>query len=742
MSLVETSYLLIVVYSLLLLLYMVRGLKKAINSTFLMLMCCNIFANLGYFWYLSAKSEGEAMVGMRAAYFGGVAMLYFMFRVIVSVCKIKVPKWVDLILVAATIATIIVSNMIGMNELFYADVKLVRGDGFSYLIKQYGPLHNVHLIVMLTYMIISLAASIYALFKPTLVSRNMAAAFALSDGVGVAAYFVRKMLHLNLELQPVANVIILTIDLIIIRRLFLYDANRVLQEINETRGDNGVILFDNSMRYLGCNNVAKTIFEEINEYYVEQRIPEKFEHKSLFEKLIENYKEDDIDDSNLEIIEKDDQIYRIHTRRLHKPDGRGEMGYVILILNDTQEQTYIRRIQQMNLKLEEAADAANAANRAKSSFLASMSHEIRTPINAVLGLNSIILRDTKEERTKEFSQDINNAGKSLLALINDILDFSKVEAGKMDIVPVEYQVSSLINDCQSMLYSRVREKGLKLEVVCNENIPSVLKGDEIRVRQIIINILTNAVKYTETGTVTLSADYERISPEKIIFIVAVKDTGMGISEENQKHLFESFKRVDTEKNRNIEGTGLGLSLVKNLSVLMGGDVSVESKEGVGSTFTVRIPQDVISNVPTGKLTQTAGKDNAVNTMDALSETEGRVLVVDDVVVNLKVFTHLLAKSKLEIDTADGGQKAIEMAAEKKYDIIFLDHMMPGMDGIETLHVMKESKDNLNADTPVIMLTANAIDGIREQYINEGFDDYLSKPVNFNPLKDMIDRYMK
>ncbi len=392
---------------------------------------------------------------------------------------------------------------------------------------------------------------------------------------------------------------------------------------------------------------------------------------------------------------------------------------------------------------EAARQEAQEANRAKSSFLANISHEIRTPINAVLGMDTMILRESREDKIREYANDIQNAGQNLLSLINDILDFSKIESGKMEIKPVNYELASLLGDCYNMIQVRARDKGLFFRMENSTSIPHLLYGDEVRVRQVIINLLTNAVKYTQEGEVVLSANWEKADEETIRLIVAVRDTGMGIKYEDQQKLFDSFQRLDMERNRNIEGTGLGLSITKQLVDMMNGTISLESSYGRGSTFTVEIPQRARSFEPIGDFQARIQESAEFGTeyRSSFQAPEARILVVDDVPMNLKVLCELLKSTKIQIDTAESGKECLRKITLKKYHIIFLDHMMPEMDGIETLKNMKWIAENKNTDTPVIMLTANAIIGARDEYFNAGFDDYLAKPVKENELEQMIQKYL-
>ncbi len=386
---------------------------------------------------------------------------------------------------------------------------------------------------------------------------------------------------------------------------------------------------------------------------------------------------------------------------------------------------------------EEARQEATAANVAKDKFLAHMSHEIRTPINAVLGMDTMILRETRETHIKEYALDIQNAGQNLLALINDILDFSKIESGKLEIINVEYDFSSLIHDICNMINAKAEAKKLALNIYVDENLPSKLLGDDVRVRQVLVNLLNNAVKYTQQGEVSLSVD-GRIEGRKAVLEFAVKDTGIGIKEEDISKLYKEFERIEEKRNRNIEGTGLGINITTQLLQLMGSKLKVESVYGEGSCFSFTLEQQIVDSTPIGNLEKRIKEQSTeYSYTSAFVAPEAHILVVDDNTTNLKVFVSLLKPTRMNIDVADSGMACLEMIANKHYDLIFLDHMMPQMDGIETIHRMKDLEDNMCHNTPVVALTANAITGAKEMYISEGFDAFLPKPINPEKLEQLI-----
>ena len=416
------------------------------------------------------------------------------------------------------------------------------------------------------------------------------------------------------------------------------------------------------------------------------------------------------------------------------------------------------------IKQDNALEEARRANEAKTDFLANTSHEIRTPINAVLGMNEMILRESAKaeklsgaspmayheafRKIRNYAGNVDSAGSNLLAIINDILDFTKIEEGKMDIVEVEYRLSTVVNDVSNMIYFKAKEKKLAFTTDVDESLPDLLYGDVVRVRQVITNILNNAVKYTDEGSVSLKIAgnrREKTSDARpvIELIVSVTDTGIGISGENLGKLFGKFERVDLERNSTKEGTGLGLAISKMLLEMMGGDIRVESTYGVGSTFTVVIPQKVLSEEPVGnfkeKFEKALGEKKAYH--ESFRAPEARLLIVDDTNMNLLVATEFLQDTLVGIDTASSGREAVKLALQNKYDVILMDQRMPEMDGEETFREIRSHRDGPNIDTPVICMTADAVVGARERYLSKGFNYYLTKPIDSTYLEMMLKKYI-
>lgn len=416
------------------------------------------------------------------------------------------------------------------------------------------------------------------------------------------------------------------------------------------------------------------------------------------------------------------------------------IGVVIMDLSFymTLEDEDVKLIGQLAIEKEKADDA----NLAKSEFIANVSHEIRTPINAVLGMDEMILRQTSEDATRQYASDIKSAAQTLHGIINEILDLSKMESGKMEIVPVNYNMRSLLSDTVNLIQLKMDSKKLRFNVDVDPAIPAGYYGDEARIRQVLNNLLSNAVKYTNSGSVTMSLKGERLDNKKALLHFVVEDTGIGMKEEDLKKLFAEYSRFDNVKNRNVEGTGLGMTITMQLLQMMGTEIQVESHYGQGSKFYFDLQQGIWDDSRLGDFRRTSYKPaEEYNYEKSFEAPTTRVLVVDDNAINRKVFRGLLKATQLKIDEAASGPECIELVKRNKYHIIFMDHMMPDMDGIECFRILKKMEDNLSRNAAVIMLTANAVIGAKEEYLREGFDDFMAKPIVPEKLEEMIKKYL-
>lgn len=700
--------------------YVARARPSRIQACCMALTAAFVLYSLAFFIELTTSSVDVLAVACKLEYFGLCCMTVSDTWFSNEFCRLKIPKWVFVVQSVICGAIILMLFTLEFHTLQYKKLEMIWNGSFYQCRVQPGTLYwlpyayfvsvNAGLIVL---------CSIRARGYKGIDKRRIQLVL-----VGLACPVlstIARSLHLfnDMEITGYGLFGAMLFFSLTTVHLGYFDSVQAATDNVLDYGSEGLIVVSLDGEVLFINPLAHRLFPEIDKKSRVEQVPRLME--LLKNETGEFAVGDKIYSSRVEDI-----------REMHQMQAR-----MVWLIDMTQYYEYTRQ-------LKEVGEMAEAASNFKSAFLSNMSHEIRTPMNAVLGMNEMILREAREPNVQEYAHNIDRAGRTLLSIINDILDISKIEAGKLELVTARYEISAVINDVINMSYQAAHNKGLYYKVEVDPDIPYLLIGDEARIRQVLLNIVNNAVKYTQKGGLTLKCDYgSGKDPRSIVLCFSVSDTGSGIREEDMPKLFRSFERIDVQANRKIEGTGLGLTITKQLVDMMEGDISVESVFKQGSTFTVKLPQRVESFEPIGEFKQImhsfAAHHKPKEHVQSFTAPEAEMLVVDDNEMNLMVVCGLLQKTQINIDTASGGAQAIEMAEKKDYDLILLDHMMPDMDGVETLGRLRESGHIKGV--PVIALTANALTGARESYLSAGFIDYIPKPIDPVKLERMIASYL-
>ena len=711
-----------------------------------LLMSAVVVSNGGYLGIAVSKSVDAAIIGISLIYLGGCYLPFFVFCIGAELTGIHPPRILKLFLVALSTFAIGCTFTIGRSSLYYKSVELMDAGGYTVLVKEYGPLHYFYYAMLAIYIIAVAHVSGFAIIRRNIISYKTTFLYSVFLISNVIIYVLDRLFKSNFEWNCIGYLLTEITILLIYKRVSMYDMTYNVMSIWEKMEEYAYIVFDKNKKYLGSNALARQYFENLKLQEIDRRLQDNLpEITDLLNRFDNMYS---AGDNNMKFVYRDtlklsgrvlrSEVKFLSRKRMFSFFGNTVYGYLIEFYDITKESEYVASIEEKNEMLAAAEKRALEASNAKSDFLSSMSHEIRTPINTILGMNEMISRESNDLVISGYSRDVAKAGHLLLNLVNDVLDYSKIEAGYFDLDEKEYSIQELAKTSGNMLEKRASEKNLRISLDVDPGMPSGLIGDEGKIEQVMINLITNAVKYTTEGYIRISVtgDY---TDEGYNLEISVSDTGIGIRAEDLDHIFDSFTRADIRKNRHIEGTGLGLAITKKLCEGMGGSIKVSSRYGEGSVFTVTIPQKIgdatfVGAVKLSKNTKSVKKKKYEASFTA---PDARILIADDNEMNLAVFVSLLKDTKVRIDQAAGGNEAFELSRKNKYDVIFMDHMMPAPDGIETLRMIREDEGNPNRETPQIALTANAVSGSMEMYMAAGFDGYLTKPVDPMELEEAV-----
>ncbi len=685
----------------------------------------SLIQNAGYVLELIAPTMEAAVTAAKMQYLGSpfipLCYCWFMF----SYCYEKVPNKLLKLLSFIDIGLLMIIYTNEWHHLYYRQVGWIYGaDGHGYLNIAYGPFYYVF---MACGCVIPYILSFYALVRAIILKSEHAASrkyktMIVLSILPVAALFAyARKLTFGLDFTPAVLGLVLSavVMLVWIRRN--YDFGSLASGVVLHNMADGVIVLDDDERLVSYNTAAANIFPELREHAAGDNIED-----------IHDFTANMLDGAGKGEFEWNARFYECHVKQISDKNEENQ-GYVILILDRTETKNYIEEI-----KL--AREQAEQANRAKSEFLANMSHEIRTPMNAITGLSDIIMEESWGRAVYTYACNIKEAAQNLLTIINGILDLSKIEAGRMELIPEDYYIKGIVSEIVNMMGVEASRRGLVMKCAYDMTIPCQYHGDAGRIKQILINILNNALKFTKEGYVRISVGGvpgDTADMEQLIF--EIEDTGCGIRKEDMERIFEDFMQVDSAHNRSVEGTGLGLSITRHLVRMMGGNVQVKSVYGQGTTFTVTIPQKIVDKRTLTEMPKVPHKDQEKIEMFL---AEGyKVLIVDDNRINRNVVMSLLKNYGFDLTEAGSGMEAIELVCKNQFDIIFMDHMMPEMDGLEAVRIIRNECGENGTKPIIIALTANAMDGVRERFLKNGFDDFVAKPLDRKQLHATLEKWI-
>lgn len=706
-------------------LYVLTRKPSEQQGRFFMLIMALFINFVGYLLELQSHTQAEALMAVKFLYVGKPFIGLSMFLFAMHVCKVKVPTWCVRTLTGIHLAVLFMVLTCENHALFYTSIGWTETGFFPHIVLGHGFFYRMHSALMLSYAVIMIFVC-YSRYLKTHIQRekNQFQIMALVNVVAILGFAIYQSgVTGGYDITLLAYLIDTILLLVLIFKDKIFDALTLAKDLAMDGLAEGIVVVDNDENIIYFNQKAKQIYGQI----------------AL------GKSEEALEDMDERILEKKNIV---RDRRVYAPESymvdRENIYYgKMYVLSDiTDHYHYTQSVKEQAEIMKELKEQAESANKAKSAFVSNMSHEIRTPMNAIVGLTEVLLRKEWGTEEKKYLLNIKSSGKALLSLINDLLDFSKIEAGKFEISKDTYDIAQMLRDIQVIGVTRIGNKDVELIMDVDEEIPRLLYGDALRIRQVIINIMNNAIKFTEEGSVTVTVRQQKQEGKKTQLFISVKDTGQGIRKQDLERLFDAFTQVDLKKNRGKEGTGLGLAISRQLVELMGGELLVTSEYGVGSEFYFTLWEGIESEDKIGDFSeikeQTENEEADIFTFTA---PKAKLLLVDDNAINREVAAALLEPFEMQIEEASNGQEALDMVQKSKYDLVLMDHFMPVMDGVEATRRIRAMKEEYYQKLPILALTADAVQGVREEFLAAGMNDFVSKPIAMNEMARALKRWL-
>ena len=704
----------------------VMGQKPSKHQQYLLFLIFALCINfVGYLLELQSTFLREALTTVKFSYLGKSFLGITMFLFVMQICKVKIPVWVSRTLALVHIVIIFLVLNCEKHTLFYNSIEFVQEGDFPHLVLGHGVVYNLNCIILISYAAVMIGVCVHYYQRAHYVFEKKQFGNLLFINIvallGFAIYIsgVTKGYDITL-LAYLIDTILLSV---LIFRHRLFDTLTLAKDLAVDSLAEGLVVVDNDEKIIYFNQKAEQIYEKIS--------------LGKAESILEDMNDCILEKKN---IIRDKQIYAVGSYMVEQESTYYGKMYVLTDVTDNYH--YTKRMQEQAEIMKELKEQAEAANQAKSLFVSNMSHEIRTPMNAIVGLTEVLLRKDWPMEDKKYLLNIKSSGKALLDIINDLLDFSKIEAGKFVITRDTYDIAQMFRDIQVIGDTRIGDKDVKLVMDVDREIPRLLYGDSLRIRQVLINIMNNAIKFTDKGSVTVQVQAKQREGKRVQLDFSVKDTGQGIKKQDLEHLFNAFTQVDLKKNRGKEGTGLGLAISRQLVELMGGTLLVESEYGKGSEFYFTLWEGIESEENIGDFGEVkeqpgdAGKD-----MFTFTLPDATILLVDDNEINREVAQALLEPFEMKIDVVSNGKEALDLVQQNHYDLVFMDHYMPVMDGVEATRRIRSLEGDYYKNLPILALTADAVQGVKEEFLAAGMNDFVSKPIAMKDITSALTRWI-